>query len=111
MERIMTKISLAVVSAALAVGMAAPASAAAGGPEVIIYRFPGVRDSGGAAGTGVATVFHCTNFSGATETIRLVTRGQVGDLLTNVSVDVPHLFTFSATTHTSLFYAANPLNT
>ena len=52
----MTKISLAVVSAALAIGMAAPAMAAQTDPEIIIYRFPGVRDDGGAANVGVATV-------------------------------------------------------
>ena len=52
MERIMTKIQALVVSAALAIGMVAPASAAQSDPEVIIYRFPGVKDDGGAAAVG-----------------------------------------------------------
>jgi hypothetical protein len=36
----------------------APADAAVGGPEVIIYRFPGVSDDGGGPNVRVATVFH-----------------------------------------------------
>jgi hypothetical protein len=63
-----------IAAAALALVQPTPASAAAGGPEVIIYRFPGVRDDGGPSSIGVATVFHCTNFSGVPETIRFVTR-------------------------------------
>ena len=70
----MTKTQALVVSAALAIGMAMPASAATTDPEIIIYRFPGVRDNGGGPASGVATVFACTNFSGVTETVRLVTR-------------------------------------
>jgi len=54
----MTKIQALAVSTALAIGMVAPASAAQGDPEIIIYRFPGVTDNGGAANSGVATLFH-----------------------------------------------------
>jgi hypothetical protein len=61
--------------AGIALALPAPASAAQGDPEVIIYRFPGVMDSGGLASQGIATTFHCTNFSGVTENIRFVTRG------------------------------------
>ena len=61
--------------------MAAPASAVFTDPEVIIYRFPGVKDDGGPNFTGVATVFHCTNFSGTQETMRFVTRNAAGVLL------------------------------
>jgi hypothetical protein len=71
------------VSAAVAIGMVVPASAAQTDPEVIIYRFPGVRDNNGASNTGLATVFHCTNFSGVTENIRFVTRDFEGFLLSN----------------------------
>ena len=77
----MTQIQALVVSAALAIGMAAPASAAQSDPEIIIYRFPGVTDNGGAPNTGVATSFHCTNFSGASETIRFATRAAGGAVL------------------------------
>jgi hypothetical protein len=58
-------------SRALAFVQPVPVSAATTDPEIIIYRFPGVKDD---LGTQVATVFHCTNFSGVTETIRFVTR-------------------------------------
>ena len=46
-----------VAALGLAFVLPAPADAAQTDPEVIIYRFPGVRDDGGAASTGVATVF------------------------------------------------------
>ncbi len=46
---------------------------AVGDAEIILYRFPGVFDNGAVSG-GVATAFHCTNFSGVPETIRIVIR-------------------------------------
>src|SRR5262245_61135683 len=103
MERIM-KISLAVVSAVLAVGTAVPAFAGVNDPEVIIYRFPGVFDSGHATNIGVATTFHCTNFSGATENVRFVTRAFNGDLLSNVASNIAHLSTMTASTHGTTMY-------
>src|SRR5262249_31704715 len=99
MERIMTKISLAVVSAALAIGMVAPASAATTDPEVLVYRFPGVRDDRSGVNSGVATVFHCTNFSGVDETVRFVTRFSSGGLASNAAVTIHHLATRSVSTH------------
>jgi|SRR5262249_47393911 len=81
------------------------AGAAQTDPEVIIYRFPGVRDDGGTIGVGVATVFHCTNFSGVTENMRFVTRGFAGGLQTNHFVTILHLQTRTLSTHT-----ANPYN-
>jgi hypothetical protein len=77
-----------------------PASAATTDPEVIIYRFPGVFDDG-----RNATSFHCTNFSGATETIRFVTRAANGALLSNVAVNIAHLATFSTSTQDVAVYA------
>jgi len=84
----MTKIQALVVSAALAIGMAAPAVAGVNDPEIIIYRFPGVLDNGGNPGTGIATVVICTNFSGATENIRFVTRSDEGPLLANFALSI-----------------------
>src|SRR5262249_39553663 len=101
---VMTKIQTLVVSAALAIGMAAPALAAQADPEIIIYRFPGVRESGGAEFSGTATVFHCTNFSGATETIRFVTRRSDGVLAQNNTIPINHLATVTATTNNTLAY-------
>jgi hypothetical protein len=100
----MTKLQRLVVAAALAIGMAAPATAAITDPEVIIYRVPGVRDNGGADNVGVATVFHCTNFSGVAENIRLVTRDAAGNLLSNMVFNVTHLATISALTHVTSLY-------
>ena len=91
----------------------AAADAAQTDPEVIIYRFPGVIDSGTGQNTGVATVFHCTNFSGVVENIRFVTRAANGNLLTNLAFPNAHLATLTASTHETAFYsdAATPLNT
>ena len=104
MERIMKKISLAVVSAALAAGMAAPASAGVNDPEVIIYRFPGVRDLGGGS---AATVFACTNFSGVTEVLRFATRTHASFLVSNVTMNIGHLETKNAVTRVNNAYAAD----
>src|SRR5262245_28028051 len=95
-----------IAAAALSSVQAAPASAGINDPEVIIYRFPGVRDDGGAAGAGVATVFHCTNFSGASETLRFVSRDAIGALLHNDTVGITHLATVTASTHGTNAYLA-----
>jgi len=97
-----------VVSAALAIGMAAPASAATTDPEVIIYRFPGVAQ---VTAQSISTVFHCTNFSGATETIRFVTRNFDGSLQTNITASIDHLATKTASTRITLSYSSIILNT
>src|SRR3954469_17889076 len=80
----------------LAFVLPAAADAATTDPEVIIYRFPAVADD---VAAGVATAFQCTNFSGAMETIRFVTRHSNGLLLTNFSSFVNHLASLTAATH------------
>jgi hypothetical protein len=80
------------------------AEAASSDPEVIIYRFPGVRDDGGSANVGVATLFHCTNFSGTGESIRFATRQSDGTLVTNVLAGLPHLSSITISTHSTLAY-------
>jgi len=77
------------IIAAAALSFVHPAKAATNSPEVIIYRFPGVRDDGGGTSVGVATVFHCTNFSGVTENVRFATRGDTGNLLSNMALSTP----------------------
>jgi hypothetical protein len=101
----MKKIQMVLVSAALAIGMPAPSSAAASDPEVIIYRFAGVHDDGSGDGAGVATVFHCTNFSGATENLRFVTRNIFGTIATNVTASLQHLFSLAMSTHLTQAYS------
>jgi len=86
------------IIAALAFVQSTPASAATTDPEVIIYRFPGVRDTGGAGFTGVATSFHCTNFSGATETVRMVLRDTLISIVSNNTYPLPHLGTLTVST-------------
>ena len=108
----MNKMQSVLVSAALATGMAAPASAGVNDPEVIIYRFPGVLDDGGGTAAGIATLFICTNFSGATETIRFVTRRTTTQIASNESFQLAHLVTIFAHTHiTGSFPPDAPLNT
>jgi hypothetical protein len=56
------------ITAAAALTFVQPAQAATTDSEMIIYRFPGVRDDGGGAFAGVATVFHCTTSAGRLKT-------------------------------------------
>jgi hypothetical protein len=107
MERIMKTIQSVLVSAALVIATAAPAAAAQTDPEVIIYRFPGVRDDGSTASLGVATVFHCTNFSGVRENVRFVTRNGNGDLKSNVVSAIDHLTSRTAVTHGARAYSTD----
>ena len=93
-------------AAALAFVQTAPSSAAGGrDTEVLIYRFPGVLTGFHAARN--ATVFHCTNFSGETETIRFVTRDENGNLLQNDTLSINHLGTRTAVTRDIVAYAIN----
>jgi hypothetical protein len=105
----MKTISMIGCVAAIMVGIAAPASAGVNDPEVLIYRFPGVRDDGGAGNVGVSTTFHCTNFSGATELVRWVTRQSTGALLSNVTFNISHLSSVTASTHSTAAYAKQEL--
>src|SRR5262245_52733526 len=95
--------------AALGLAFVLPAAAAASttDPEVIIYRFPSVRDDGGTSGNGVATVFHCTNFSGATETLRFVTRDYDSGIKSNLTFNLNHLRTVSVVTHNTNAYGTD----
>jgi len=84
-----------------------PSQAAFGDPEVIIYRFPGVKDDGQADFTGVATVIHCTNFSGVTEGIRYVTRNFDNAVRSNVFHSIGHLSTLGASTKSNFAYGTD----
>src|SRR5262245_38388435 len=96
-----------IAALALAFVLPAAADAATTDPEVIIYRFPGVKDNGGAIGTGITTAFFCTNFSGTTENIRFVTRANTGTLITNSVTAITHLRTITAVTHATPVYPAD----
>ena len=92
------------IVAAVALTFIQPAQAAQSDAEIIIYRFPGVFDNGGGINLGVATAFHCTNFSGDMENIRFVTRQFNGTLLSNVVLPVAHLATVTVATHGTAAY-------
>ena len=99
-----------IAAAALSFAQAAPASAGVNDPEILIYRFPGVRDDGGTNSVGVATVFFCTNFSGVQENIRIVTRDFNGTLKTNVPIGITHLNTLTAATHPTSLYVLSAVS-
>ena len=94
------------IIAVAALAFVQPAQAGINDPEVIIYRFPGVRE-----GQGIATVFFCTNFSGVTENIRFVTRFSNGTLSQNQVFPVAHLATLAVATHDTNAYLIEQLLT
>jgi len=94
--------AVATIASVLSVQAQDRALGAVGNAEVILYRFPGVLDSGGLT----ATAFHCTNFSGVMETIRIVVRDQNAGVVANASFNVPHLQTITVVTHPVILYAA-----
>jgi len=88
------------IIAAAALSFVQPVQAAQSDPEVIIYRVSGVVDTG-----GTATSFHCTNFSGVAENIRVVVRSSNAALLANVSGTVGHLDTIIFSTGDVTIYS------
>src|SRR5262249_54812402 len=111
MERIMTKIHALVMSAALAIGMAAPAWAGISDPEVIFYRFPGVYDDGDLTNASVAASFHGTNLTGTRENLRIVVHDALGVLKANFQAPVDHLTTLTLSTHNTRLYSDGTLST
>jgi hypothetical protein len=83
-----------------------PVQAATTDPEIILYRFAGVRDNG-----TMGTAFICTNFSGVTETIRVVVRTFDGTIKANSALQVTHLRTQAMTTRGIALYGAFDLVT
>jgi hypothetical protein len=91
--------------------MVRPQPKAVGGPLKPIYRVSGVLNTSGAASTGVATTFHCTNTGAVAETIRVTVRDYDGKI-----VGTPQTRTLSpsstetmSTHQTSIFYDPNSL--
>ena len=103
--------SLRSIVAVAALATYLPAQAATTDPEVIIYRVSGVVDTGGGGGTGIATAFACSNFSGVPETVRFVVRGPTAALLANAPFTVAHLNTITVTTRAVAMYVEEILNT
>ena len=103
--------AVATLIATLSLAAVPPARGALGDAEVIIYRFPGVLNNGDTDNTGIATAFHCTNFSGVTETFRIVVRAADGTLKANAAFPINHLATFTVSTHAAALYAEVSLGT
>src|SRR5262245_14756797 len=75
-------IALLGVVAGMVLAEAAPAKAQA---MQLLYIYSGVTDNGAAANVGVATSFHCSNFSGADQSVQVVVFANTGTLLANVT--------------------------
>src|SRR5262249_34863067 len=94
--------------AVAALAFTVPAQAGVDDPEVIIYRVSGVADDNSV----LATSFHCTNFSGVPETIRIVLRHLDGTIVRNhFQTPIPHLNTTILSTHHATIYSDISLNT
>jgi hypothetical protein len=82
-----------------------PAYAGVNDPLQAVYLFPGARDNGGGAGTGVATSVHCTNFSGATEKLLYVVLNFDSSTKANLNLNIGQSQTRTASTHDTVLYA------
>src|SRR5262249_56625625 len=60
-------------------------------------------------GNVLATSFHCTNFSGVDENVRVVVRSPVGTLRANVAAPISHLNTIIWSTHDVFIYGGEVL--
>ena len=95
----------------LATALVQPASAITFPSLTTIYVGAGVTDSGGAAGVGTATAFHCINVSGVTTSVRFVVLSGGGSAVASFTRAIAHGATATASTHSTSAYAANDLNT
>jgi hypothetical protein len=81
----------------------------AGDPQVLLYRYTGIRNLVVTNG-GVATAFHCTNFSGLPEELRIQVRGSDGTVVKDVTDSLNHNQTFTfATGLANAFYVDSNL--
>jgi hypothetical protein len=80
---------------------------ATGDPLKVLYRISGITDK-----AGVATSFHCSNFSGVTESMTLVVRNFNGTVLANTSFSMAPSQTKTVSTRGTNLYAEDvTLNT
>jgi len=95
------------VVSVVAIAMLAVASLPAQAAQEPIYRASGVRDSGGAAGVGVATAIHCTNFDTTAATVRVRIRNFNGQVVGDSSVNIASRNTNTFVTHDTLLFFDN----
>jgi len=113
----MNRISLLFSAAALSIAVTASADRyeempallsqpkATTDPMIPIYRASGVRDNGGAAGTGIATSIHCTNIGGDTETLKYIVRNFDSSVKSTLTLNIGSAQTRTASTHDTVMFA------
>jgi hypothetical protein len=102
------KKSLFSLAVAACAAITAPTALATTFPTLTtIYIGSAVSDNGGATNAGRATVFHCTNVSGVSATIRFLVLDFDGTVAGSVSSTVSHGATIRAGTHFTATYSEN----
>jgi hypothetical protein len=107
MGEFMKKASFAFAAALAAALFAAPASAVTFPSLTTIYIGSGVSDNGGAANTGTATTFHCSNVSGVTAQVRFLVLNSAGAVAGSSTHNASHGATLTVSTHGTFAYAEN----
>ena len=100
----MKKTLFAFVLAASAFAISPSASATTFPSLTTIYLGTGVRDDGFAANTGTATVFHCSNVSGVSTSVRFLVLGNTGNVEASVTRNVIHGQTITVSTNFAVAY-------
>jgi hypothetical protein len=73
----------------------------------IIYRASGVTDDGQGEEVGIATAFHCTNFSNKKVRIKFLLRGRDGALVSAKFGEILPKATYIATTHDTQIFGSD----
>jgi hypothetical protein len=82
-----------------------------GGPQRIVYRVSGLRDTDSTVTPDIASFVSCTSFSNVAEDIRIIAAGFAGTRLADVTVSVPARNTVTFATHQIQMFSAISLNT
>ena len=102
---------LIALGAAFAAIIAAPASATTFPTLTTIYVGAGVTDDGGANDTGLATVFLCSNVSGAQASVRWLILNVGGSIHDQATRDIAHGETAIVSTHHTTTFSGISLGT
>ncbi len=75
-----------------------------GDKRKVIYRVAGVRDNGGLANAGIATLFQCTNLSPLDEMFEFNLRSSSGETISSQGFIFGPRISFTVATHTTLAF-------
>lgn len=103
----MRKISIALVTVACTVGLVSSTAAITFPTLTTIYIGAGVRDDGGGPNVGIATVFLCSNVSGANASVRFLVLSESGAVADQETIGIQHGRTVLASTHSTATYLEN----